>query len=172
MQAAQAILAEVEALHEVVDRDHALHFCIGIHSGHAVLGMVGGADRIEFAALGEAPDVGKFLQENAEPGEIIISAETYELVKDQVLCRTNFQRENPKPASSISTRSTAFSLETLLTMGQIVHRFKAAMMPSLVARSTRPLSFITAGRHTATHPRRIGRRAGGAIPRLIERALW
>ncbi|MCY4062372.1 MAG: hypothetical protein OXG53_08390, partial [Chloroflexi bacterium] len=26
----------------------------------------------------------KFLQENAEPGEIIISAETYELVKDQV----------------------------------------------------------------------------------------
>ena len=82
--AAQAILNEVEALHEVVDKDHALHFCIGIHTGHSVLGMVGGANRIEFAALGEAPDVGKFLQENAEPGEIIISAETYELVKDQV----------------------------------------------------------------------------------------
>ena len=80
----QAILEEVEALHEVVDKDHALHFCIGIHTGHAVLGMVGGANRIEFAALGEAPDVGKFLQENAEPGEILISAETYELVQDQV----------------------------------------------------------------------------------------
>ncbi len=84
VQAAQAILEEVEALHEVVDKNHALHFCIGIHTGHSVLGMVGGANRIEFAALGEAPDVGKFLQENAEPGEIIISAETYELVKDQV----------------------------------------------------------------------------------------
>ena len=46
--------------------------------------MVGGANRIEFAALGEAPDVGKFLQENAEPGEILISAETYNLVKDQI----------------------------------------------------------------------------------------
>ena len=84
VRAAQAILQEVEALHEVVDKDHALDFCIGIHTGHSVLGMVGGANRIEFAALGEAPDVGKFLQENAEPGEIIISAETYDLVKDQV----------------------------------------------------------------------------------------
>ena len=84
VQAAQAILGEMDALHEVVDKHHELHFCIGIHSGHSVLGMVGGANRIEFAALGEAPDVGKFLQENAEPGEIIISAETYELVKDQV----------------------------------------------------------------------------------------
>ncbi len=84
VQAAQAILQEVEALHALVDREHALHFCIGIHTGHSVLGMVGGANRIEFAALGEAPDVGKFLQENAEPGEILISAETYELVKDQV----------------------------------------------------------------------------------------
>jgi PAS domain S-box-containing protein len=84
VRAAQAIFEEVEALHEVVDKDHELHFCIGIHTGHSVLGMVGGANRIEFAALGEAPDVGKFLQENAEPGEIIISAETYALVKDRV----------------------------------------------------------------------------------------
>lgn len=82
VQAALAIVEEVQALHEVVEDDHALRFCIGIHTGHSVLGMVGGANRIEFAALGEAPDVGKFLQENAEPGEIIISPETYELVKD------------------------------------------------------------------------------------------
>ena len=82
--AAQAILEEVSALHEVVDKDHELHFGIGIHTGHSVMGMVGGADRIEFAALGEAPDVGRFLQENAEPGEIVISPTTFELVKDRV----------------------------------------------------------------------------------------
>jgi PAS domain S-box-containing protein len=81
VQAALAILEEVQALHKIVEEEHALRFCIGIHTGHAVLGMVGGADRIEFAALGEAPDVGKFLQENAEPGEIIISGDTYERVK-------------------------------------------------------------------------------------------
>ncbi|MYD11584.1 MAG: GAF domain-containing protein [Chloroflexi bacterium] len=81
--AACAILADVQALHDVLRADEQLHFGIGVHTGHAVLGMVGGANRIEFAALGEAPDVGKFLQENAEPGEVIISAETYSLVKDE-----------------------------------------------------------------------------------------
>ena len=82
--AAQAILAQVRALHDVVAPDHRLRFGIGIHTGHSVLGMVGGANRIEFAALGEAPDVCRFLQENAEPDEIIISAATYAAVKDQV----------------------------------------------------------------------------------------
>lgn len=79
--AAHEIMEEVYALHEVVDPDHQLHFGIGIHTGLSVLGMVGGANRIEFAALGEATEDSKFLQENAEPGEIIISADTYELVK-------------------------------------------------------------------------------------------
>ncbi len=81
LRAAQKIMQEVYALHEVVDPDHQLHFGIGIHTGLSVLGMVGGANRIEFAALGEATEDSKFLQENAEPGEIIISADTYELVK-------------------------------------------------------------------------------------------
>ncbi len=80
--AAQAIMEEVRALHAVVDPDHRLYFGIGIHTGHSVLGMVGGANRIEFAALGEATDDSKFLQENAEPGEIIISADTFALVKN------------------------------------------------------------------------------------------
>ncbi|MCY4538385.1 MAG: GAF domain-containing protein [Chloroflexi bacterium] len=82
LRAAQNIMVEVYALHEVLDPDHRLHFGIGIHTGLSVLGMVGGANRIEFAALGEATEDSRFLQENAEPGEIIISADTYELVKD------------------------------------------------------------------------------------------
>lgn len=84
VRAALAIMAAIHALHKIIDPDHRLHFGIGIHSGHSVLGMVGGANRIEFAALGEAPDDCKFLQENAEPGEIIISGETYALVKDHI----------------------------------------------------------------------------------------
>lgn len=84
LRAAQAIMEEVYALHEVVDPDHQMHFGIGIHTGLSVLGMVGGANRIEFAALGEATEDSKFLQEIAEPGEIIISADTYDLVKDHI----------------------------------------------------------------------------------------
>ncbi len=80
--AAQAIRQETEALQQLVGADERLHFGIGIHTGPSVLGMVGGGQRIEFAALGEAPDACKFLQENAEPGEIIVSPKTYELIKD------------------------------------------------------------------------------------------
>ena len=82
--AALAIMREIRALHSVLEPDHQLHFGIGIHTGHSVLGMVGGANRIEFAALGEAPELCKQLQELAEPGEIIISGATYALVKDQI----------------------------------------------------------------------------------------
>ena len=82
VNAAQTIIEAVYALHEGLGSKEQLYFGIGIHTGPAVLGMVGGASRIEFAALGEAADDCKFLQENAEPGEIIISAETYARIKD------------------------------------------------------------------------------------------
>lgn len=83
VRAAQAIMRVMRGLHDIVDADQRLHFGIGIHTGQSVLGMVGGANRIEFAALGEAVNVSKFLQENSEPGEIIVSASTYERVKGQ-----------------------------------------------------------------------------------------
>ncbi len=82
VEAALTIIEAVYALHEGLGSKEQLYFGIGIHTGPAVLGMVGGASRIEFAALGEAADDCKFLQENAEPGEIIISAETYARIKD------------------------------------------------------------------------------------------
>jgi adenylate cyclase len=82
VQAAQAIIFDLYALHEVLEPDQQLYFGIGIHTGPAVLGNVGGEGRVEFAALGEAMDDCKFLQESAGPGEIIISEATYELVKE------------------------------------------------------------------------------------------
>ncbi len=82
--AAQGIMAAASALHSVLQPDHRLHFGIGIHTGQAVLGMVGGRNRSEYAALGEAANDCKFLQENAEPGEIVISAATYALVAERI----------------------------------------------------------------------------------------
>ena len=84
IRAAQAIMDASQALHEVIEREHWLHFGIGIHTGQAVLGMVGGADRSEYGALGEAANDSKFLQGNAEPGEIVISPATYALVAGDI----------------------------------------------------------------------------------------
>jgi len=51
-----------------------------------VLGNIGGADRKEYGALGDAPDLAKLLQENAERGEVLISQATYDAVKDLYEC--------------------------------------------------------------------------------------
>ncbi|MBL8132367.1 MAG: GAF domain-containing protein [Anaerolineae bacterium] len=49
---------------------------IGIHTGVATLGNVGSVNRRSFTAIGDAINLSKRLQENAKPGQIIISEDT------------------------------------------------------------------------------------------------
>ncbi|MCC6802005.1 MAG: GAF domain-containing protein [Anaerolineae bacterium] len=82
VRAAYNMVYDVRALHEVLPEDQRLFYGIGIHTGSAVLGNVGSQDRREFSAIGDAVELSKLLQENAERGEIIVSADTYDYVKD------------------------------------------------------------------------------------------
>lgn len=86
VRAALLMRHEVQALHERLPEAQRLQFGIGIHTGSAVLGNVGGVERREFSAIGEAWDVARLLQENAARGEILLSAATYEQVKEDVEC--------------------------------------------------------------------------------------
>ncbi len=74
LQAAIAMRRAVTALHAALPPEQRLAYGIGLHSGMAVLGNVGGAGRQEFTALGDAVDVAKSLQEAASGGEIMLSA--------------------------------------------------------------------------------------------------
>jgi class 3 adenylate cyclase/predicted ATPase len=58
---------------------------IGIHTGLVVVGAVGGADRLERLALGEAPNVAARLQDLAAPNTVVISNDTYQLVQGYFL---------------------------------------------------------------------------------------
>ncbi len=53
-----------------------LRWRIGIHTGIATLGNVGGLQRRSFTALGDCINLAKRLQENAAPGQIIVSEDT------------------------------------------------------------------------------------------------
>jgi PAS domain S-box-containing protein len=53
-----------------------LELGIGIHSGEAVLGLVGTQKRLEYTAIGDSVNTAKRLQENAAPGQILISAQS------------------------------------------------------------------------------------------------
>ncbi|MBL8132366.1 MAG: GAF domain-containing protein [Anaerolineae bacterium] len=86
VRAALSTIMDVEALHEVLAGDEQLYFGIGVHTGTAVLGNVGSAERREFTAIGDAVEFAKLLQENAEKGDVLLSPETYEAVKDHFDC--------------------------------------------------------------------------------------
>lgn len=88
VRAAMNIIYDLYALHEIMPDDQRLYYGIGIHTGSAYLGNVGSPDRQEFSALGEAVSVAKWLESNAKAGEIIISPQTYEWVKDHFECES------------------------------------------------------------------------------------
>lgn len=54
---------------------------VGINTGMAVLAFVGDAIRTEYTAMGDAANIAARLQSAAEPGTVLISADTHKLVQ-------------------------------------------------------------------------------------------
>lgn len=86
VRAALTMRAEVLALNQSQPPEQRLQFGVGIHTGFAVLGNVGSPERREFAAIGDASELSKLLQENAAQGEIMLSQVTYDQIKDDFEC--------------------------------------------------------------------------------------
>lgn len=131
VDAALALVRDLFAQHKVMPENERLFYGIGIHTGPAVLGNVGGKERQEFAALGEATVICKYLQEQAGPGEVIISEKTYEQVKKYYECERQTEVKRYKkgyedvvfykviePRKGVM-RPTPFNLELLEDLGDL-----------------------------------------------------
>ena len=59
-------------------------FGVGINCGKAVVGNIGCDFRMDYTAIGDTVNTAARLESNAKPGQILISREVYEAVKDRV----------------------------------------------------------------------------------------
>jgi PAS domain S-box-containing protein len=80
VNAALSIQRTTRTMKSALPLDFQPTFGIGIHTGEAVLGLIGTQQRMEYTAIGDSINTAKRLQENAAPGQILISADVYQTV--------------------------------------------------------------------------------------------
>ena len=64
--------------------EHPFRVRMGINTGYCNVGNFGSADRMDYTIIGAEANLAARLQAIAEPGDIVISYETYALVRDMV----------------------------------------------------------------------------------------
>jgi PAS domain S-box-containing protein len=84
VRAALAMVEGVQALYDRLPPRQRLMYGIGVHSGPAILGNVGSPRRKEFTAIGNTIQFAKLLQESSSDNAVIVSQETYLLVRDHI----------------------------------------------------------------------------------------
>jgi PAS domain S-box-containing protein len=73
VRAALSLRNKVSELHAGLAKKFRLSFGVGIHTGEALLGLVGSNKRLDYTAIGDSVNVAKRLQESARPGAILVS---------------------------------------------------------------------------------------------------
>ena len=73
VRSALAIKCEVNRLNKLMEKEDQLSFGIGVHTGEAVLGLIGAKKRMDFTAIGDCVNTARRIQEHASAGQILIS---------------------------------------------------------------------------------------------------
>ena len=66
-----------------------LEIRMGINTGYCTVGNFGAENRLDYTIIGKEVNLASRLESEADAGEILLSYETYSLVKDTIMCRDN-----------------------------------------------------------------------------------
>jgi len=111
LRAVRAALRIREAVkaHHLVNPSAQLYYGIGIAVGEAVVGNVGTSQQLNYTAIGACVNMAKRLEEQAGPGQILLSPGAYERVRDWV-------RVRPLPPISLDGFQEAVEVYELLDL--------------------------------------------------------
>jgi adenylate cyclase len=87
IRTALTIRSIISTLHSKLPDTYRLLFGTGIHTGEAVLGLIGTEKRSDYTAIGDCVNSAKRIQESAGPGQILISDQAYQFVAGRVKVR-------------------------------------------------------------------------------------
>jgi class 3 adenylate cyclase len=83
LRAARAALEMQQSLDRVaLEFPEFPRFRVGINTGRALIGNIGSDQQRSYNAMGDAVNVAARLESIAQPGQVLIGAATYELIRD------------------------------------------------------------------------------------------
>lgn len=107
--AMQARMRALETEWRAQGIEHPLRCRIGIHTGYCTVGNFGSNDRMDYTILGSSVNLASRMEQQAEPGGILITYETYAHVQDELIC---------VPGDSIKVKGIAYPVSTYRVSGE------------------------------------------------------
>ena len=91
-----------------------LRIRIGVNTGYCNVGNFGSEDRLDYTIIGGEVNLASRLESNADSGQILISHETYALVKNQIICEKKEEIKVKGIAHKVQTYQAVNTKEELV----------------------------------------------------------